>query len=111
MFDLAGTWNLKSLDGKNNAAMTVPGDVHSALVAAGQIAHPYLGRNEYDVRWVAHEDWEVTRVFQFDGDVKRGWYLDITYLDTVADIFLNDDLVLSAQNSFRRYRPDVSKSL
>ncbi len=111
MLDLAGTWALKSADGKHSSTMAVPGDVHSALVAAGQIAHPYVGRNEYDVRWVAIEDWQVSRVFQFDGDVSRNWYLDITYLDTVADVFMNDTLVLSAENSFRRYRPDVSKSL
>ena len=51
MLDLAGTWALKSLDGKHSAAMEMPGDVHSALVAAGQIAHPYVGRNEYGVRY------------------------------------------------------------
>ena len=111
MLELAGTWKLTSLDSTHSAAMVVPGDVHSALVAAGQIAHPYVGRNEYDVRWVAGETWQIQRSFQFTGDAKRGWYLDITYLDTVADVFVNDTLVLSAENSFRRYRPDVSKSL
>ena len=111
MLDLAGTWKLKSLDSAHSAAMAVPGDVHSALVVAGQISHPYVGRNEYDVRWVAGEAWQMARAFQFNGDAKRGWYLDITYLDTVADVFVNDILVLSAENSFRRYRPDVSDSL
>ncbi len=111
MLDLAGPWTLKSLDSPHNVVMAVPGDVHSALIAAGEIAHPYVGRNEYGVRWVANEEWQATRVFQFDGDVKRGWYLDITYLDTVADVFVNDILVLSAENSFRRYRPNVSNSL
>ena len=111
MLDLAGQWSLKRVDGQHQAMMAVPGDVHSALVAAGQIVHPYIGRNEYDVRWVANEDWHASRVIQFNGDVKRGWYLDITYLDTVADVFVNNELVLSAENSFRRYRPDVSKSL
>ena len=111
MLNLAGQWSLASADGLHTAPMAVPGDVHSALVAAGQIAHPYVGRNEYDVRWVAMEDWQATRNFQFSGDVKRNWYLDITYLDTVGDIFVNDQFVLSAENSFRRYRPDVSKFL
>ncbi len=111
MLDLAGTWALKSLDGAHSAAMAVPGDVHSALVAAGQIPHPYVGRNEYDVRWVANEDWQVSRAFPFVGDLNRNWYLDITYLDTVVEVFVNDILVLSAENSFRRYRPDVSKLL
>jgi beta-mannosidase len=111
MLDLAGTWTLKSLDSSHSANMVVPGDVHSALVAAGQIPHPYVGRNEYDVRWAAMEDWQATRNFQFDSDTARGWYLDITYLDTMADVYVNGTLVLQAENSFRRYRPDVSRAL
>ena len=40
--------------------MRVPGDVHSALLAAGVIPDPYHGRNEYAVRWVADRDWTLT---------------------------------------------------
>ena len=111
MFDLAGQWALTSIDGSHKASMAVPGDVHSALIAANVIAHPYIGRNEYDVRWVANDDWEITRNFQFTSNIRRGWYLDITYLDTVADVFVNGVCVLSAQNAFRRFRPDVSQAL
>jgi beta-mannosidase len=111
MQDLAGYWHLKSADGQHKAEMPVPGDVHSALIAAKIIPHPYVGRNEYDVRWVANDSWEIARSFTFEGDVKRGWYFDISFLDTVADVYLNNNLVLSAENSFRRFRPDVSKSL
>jgi beta-mannosidase len=111
MLDLAGKWTIRSSTSDHHADYAVPGDVHSALLKAGLIPDPYMGRNEYDVRWVANEDWEAARTFQFDGNLKREWYLDFTYLDTVADVFLNDILVLSAQNSFRRFRPDVSKAL
>ena len=75
------------------------------------IEHPYEGRHEYGARWVAELDWEASRNFDFTGDAGRGWYLDLTYLDTVADVFVNDVLVLQAQNSFRRFRPDVSQAL
>ena len=111
MLNLAGQWSLASADGQHTAPMAVPGDVHSALVAANIIAHPYVGRNEYDVRWVAMEDWQATQIFQFDSDAAGGWYLDINYLDTVADVYVNNTLVLQAENSFRRYRPDVSHVL
>ena len=111
MVDLAGQWSVASLDGRHTCPMTLPGDVHTALIDAKIITHPYVGRNEYDVRWVAEETWQVHRTFEFIGATDRGWYLDITYLDTVADIFVNDSLVLSASNCFRRYRPDVSGAL
>ena len=111
MVDLAGQWSVGSLDGRHACAMTLPGDVHTALIDAKIIAHPYVGRNEYDVRWVADETWIARRKFSVDGELGGGWFLDVTYLDTVADILLNDVTVLQACNSFRRYRPDVSRAL
>jgi beta-mannosidase len=108
--DLAGTWTLQSADGAHRASLMVPGDVHSALIAAGVIPHPYNGRNEYAVRWVAETDWTIERSFDWQGP-EGNWYLDIDYLDTVAEVFVNGESVLKAANCFRRYRPDVTKHL
>ena len=109
MLDLAGSWEIRSADGKHKAAYLVPGDVHSSLIAAGIIPDPYIGRNEYDVRWVAEQDWIATREFEWDGE--GAWHLDIDYLDTVAEIKINGKSVLKADNCFRRYQPDVTKAL
>jgi beta-mannosidase len=109
MIDLAGQWRLKSFDGKHEAAMHVPGDVHSALIAAQIIPHPYVGKNEELVQWVANADWSISR--EFTCTEIAGAYLDITYLDTVATVLVNDQIVLEAQNCFQRYRPDVSSAL
>ncbi|WP_250956776.1 glycoside hydrolase family 2 protein [Rhizobium sp. CG5] len=108
--DLSGTWQLRSADGEHATDMRVPGDVHSALQAAGIIEDPYQGRNEIDGQWVAKRDWILERTFTLS-DLETGWYLDIDYLDTVAVVFVNDIPVLSADNCFRRYRPDVSSAL
>ncbi len=90
--------------------MPIPGDVHTALKTTGIIPDPYFGRNENDVQWVANADWTIERRFALD-DPTGSWYLDITYLDTIATVFVNDVPVLQADNCFRRYRPDVSKAL
>jgi beta-galactosidase/beta-glucuronidase len=47
--------------------ITVPGDMHSALIDAGQIPDPYYGKNELDVQWVGTREWIVTTGF----DVSR----------------------------------------
>ena len=107
--DLSGTWAVKSADGKHACDYAVPGDVHSALITAGIIPDPYIGRNEYDVRWVAELDWIATREFEWDGECN--WHLDIDYLDTVAEIKLNGKGVLMADNCFRRYTPNVTSAL
>ena len=107
--DLSGTWRIESADGKHACDYTVPGDVHSSLITAGIIPDPYIGRNEYDVRWVAEGDWSASREFDWDGE--GNWHLDVDYLDTVAQISINGKKVLDADNCFRRYQPDVSKAL
>jgi beta-mannosidase len=108
--DLAGSWRLTSPDSDHSLSMPIPGDVHTALHAASLIPDPYFGRNEEVVQWVANQDWQITRSFNVD-DVSGDWYLDIDYLDTVASVYVNDALVLEGNNSFQRYRPDVSKAL
>ncbi|AIC27690.1 glycoside hydrolase family 2 protein [Rhizobium etli bv. mimosae str. IE4771] len=108
--ELSGSWQLTSVDGEIRAAITLPGDVHTALHRAGLIPDPYFGRNEEKVQWVAQREWAVERSFtllEAEGD----WYLDIDYLDTVASVYVNGFLALEADNSFRRYRPDVSSML
>ena len=110
VIDLHGEWRLACADGAHEAAITLPGDVHSALHAAGLIPDPYFGRNEEVVQWVAERDWVIERRIVVP-DISGSWYLDIDYLDTVAVVFVNDVPVLSADNCFRRYRPDVSHAL
>jgi beta-mannosidase len=107
--NLHGTWRIKSADGEHGCDYEVPGDVHSSLIAAGVIPDPYIGRNEYDVRWVAEQDWIATREFEWAGDGQ--WHLDVDYLDTFTEIRINGKSVLKADNCFRRYTPDVSKAL
>jgi beta-mannosidase len=106
VLDLAGEWTLQSADGAHRCIMAVPGDVHSALIAAKIVPHPYLGKNEEKVQWVAQTAWRLSREFEIDDPA--GLYLDIDYLDTVAAVFVNGVEVLQAENCFRRYRPDIS---
>jgi beta-mannosidase len=109
MLNLAGTWALASADGAHSAEMFIPGDAHTALVAAGVIPDPFIGRNELDGRWVAETDWTAKRTF--DLDTVEPSFLDIDYLDCVARVLINGTEVLAAQNTFRRYRPDVTHAL
>jgi beta-mannosidase len=110
--DLSGTWQLASTDAAHTATMQVPGDVHSALIAAGLIPDPYAGRNERDVQWVAEKDWAIERTFDVVPEMlESAWYLDVGSIDTVASVYVNGVLVLQTDNCFRRYRPDVTEAL
>ncbi|WP_236016230.1 beta-mannosidase [Brucella endophytica] len=110
--DLAGEWRLRDASGRHGLSMALPGDAISALHAAGAIPDPYFGRNEYDLRWIAEEDWLVSRTFEILADAPLDeWVLDLDYLDTVAEVRINGKTVLEAANSFRRFRVDVSHAL
>ncbi len=106
MIDLAGEWRLRDDAGEYEFPFVLPGDVHSALFAAGLIPDPYFGRNEYDLRWVADRDWIATR--RFEVAPAERLLLKVDGLDTVAEIRLNGALVLEAASSFRPYQIDVT---
>ncbi len=105
--DLGGEWVLEDGAGLS-VPFAVPGDGISALHAAGKIADPYFGRNEYGLRWIAERDWVAKRSFEHDGAAAE---LVIEGLDTVAEVRLNGVLVLEAANAFRRWRVPLAGAL
>lgn len=107
--DLSGTWALQERDGPVGAALPIPGDALSALLAAGVIPDPYVGENELAVRWVAERDWTARRTFHLSEDeAGRPWRLVADMLDTVAEISVNGRVVMTADTMFRPHRAQVS---
>ena len=88
MLDLSGTWSLADAQGEYRLPAAVPGDVHSALLAAGLHPRPLPGRNEYGLRWVADRDWTLIPHLRRDpGDGPLAPRR--RQLDTVAEVRLN----------------------
>jgi len=103
--DITGRWALSDSDGGHACDIVLPGDVITALHAAGLIADPYFGRNEYDLRWICARDWVLRRTVMLDAtDVD----LVIAGVDTVATVRLNGTDVLRCDNAFRAWRADLS---
>ncbi|MGF1765809.1 glycoside hydrolase family 2 protein [Enterovibrio makurazakiensis] len=110
MLKLDGEWALTSLtDASIVAPIMLPGDVHSALLAADIIPDPYLGCNETKVQWVGEHDWLLEKTFIVDADLLDAKAVDLTLsmVDTMAEIVLNDETILLCSNMFRHYRRDV----
>lgn len=109
--DLRGTWQLSDALGEHELEMAVPGDAITALRAANRIPDPYVGRNEYDLRWIAERDWILRRSFHLAADaaISEGWVLELDQLDTVAEVQINGKTVLMTDNAFRTYHCDISK--
>ena len=54
---LAGKWEFQQKGTAEWLPATVPGGVHTDLMALGRIPDPFAGDNEKRVQWVAESDW------------------------------------------------------
>ncbi|MDR0962403.1 MAG: glycoside hydrolase family 2 protein [Mediterranea sp.] len=106
-------WKLKQVRGNNWYPAIVPGVVHTDLMANGIIEDPYFRLNERGVQWVDKEDWEYRTHFRVTADMlaKNNIELYFEGLDTYADVYLNDSLILQADNMFREWRISVKSLL
>jgi beta-mannosidase len=107
---LAGDWTLRDAEGREVAPCPIPGDIHSALVAAGRIPDPVIGTNESDVQWVGDAVWEIARTFPLTEDQLGGKWavLDLDYVDTFAEVTVNGVKVTELGSVFVRHRIDVT---
>ena len=107
--DLSGTFALTSPARNLRLPIELPGDVHTALLAAGEIPDPYFGTNETAVEWVSRTPWTVERQFTATASDIDG-YLTLTLenVDCIATIYLNGAAIAETQNQFVRYDLDVT---
>jgi beta-mannosidase len=90
---------------------TVPGCIHTDLLAAGLIPDPFDGDNETLLQWIGRCDWEYTIDFAWTPDGEDRHDLVCEGLDTVATIELNGVEVARTINQHRTYRFDVREQL
>ena len=90
---------------------TVPGCVHTDLLNHKLIPDPFYRDNEKKVQWVDKYSWEYATDIQVDKRMAERKYLELCFkgLDTYADVYLNDNLILNADNMFREWKVDVKK--
>ena len=111
--DLNGEWLLSQVDGELRVPANLPGDNHSALFNAGEIPDPYYRDNELEVGWVGEAEWEYSRRFDVSKDLleRESVFLNLSMVDTFAEIALNDVSVFSCGNMFQRHRVEIKKFL
>ncbi|GLZ76474.1 beta-mannosidase [Actinorhabdospora filicis] len=83
---------------------TVPGCVHTDLLAAGLIPDPYLDANETALAWIGRADWHYETAFTWHDTGASDVDLVCAGLDTVATVTVNDVEVGRTANMHREYR-------
>ena len=109
IYSLSGTWLFRQAGTDEWLPATVPGGVHTDLLAAGSIPNPFEGDNEKHVQWVAEADWEYRRSFTVDPALLHEDHIFLVCdgLDTLASISLNGHQLGKTNNMFRQYRWEI----
>ncbi len=84
----------------------VPGVIQTDLLRNALIPDPFDQDNEFHLQWIGLADWEYQTMFQMDAAALAHKHIDLVFdgLDTFADVYLNDQLILHTDNMFRRWR-------
>lgn len=113
VIEIASPWQFKQIDKTEWYPAKVPGNVFIDLLGAGLIKDPYYADQVNESRWVEKKNWEYKTSFECDQSLLRNDHIDLIFdgLDTHASVFLNDSMVLKANNMFRSWTIDVKKQL
>jgi len=89
----------------------VPGTIHTDLLVNKIIDNPFYSDNETKLSWIANCDWVYSKEFNFENSQNEDYYIVFDGLDTIAEIYLNDNIIGKTNNMFVQYKFDVSQFL
>lgn len=110
---LNGTWQMKCVQEDKWIPAEVPGSVYQNLLEAGEIQDPFYRENEPAAKEVSEKDYIYRRKFTADHAIlkKDRILLICEGIDTIAEIFVNDERVLFCNNMHRTWEADVKSVL
>lgn len=102
-------WTFRQGNDSLQGKATVPGTIHTDLFSEGIIEDPFYRTNEKGLQWIDKEDWEYATMLTISTNEfqKENLVLNFKGLDTYADVYLNDHLILNANNMFRDWEVDI----
>ena len=108
-----GQWEFRQANTPAWKPVKIPVSAHTALLQNGMIEDPYWRDNEEKLQWIEKEDWEFQTTFDVGADVLARKHIELIFkgLDTYAQIYLNDSLLLETDNMFRTWRADAKRYL
>lgn len=111
--ELNENWKFKQARLTNWYPATVPGVVHTDLMDNGIIEDPFFRLNERGLQWIDKEDWIYETTFLLSPEMMEKQNIELVFkgLDTYADVYLNEEKILSTDNMFREWQADIKPYL
>lgn len=109
LLSLNGAWRMKQTDEADWIDAVVPGSVFADLLRAGKMSDPFYRDNEMDILELTKWDYEYERSFKADAALltRDVVLLRCEGLDTLCELSINGQPVLSTDNMHRTYEADV----
>ncbi|KAK5996760.1 Beta-mannosidase A [Cladobotryum mycophilum] len=107
------SWTVTNEYGNITVPGQYPSHAHLDLHAAGIIDDPYHGLNDFNLRWVAAQNWTYTSkpIKGLSKDASKATWLVFDGLDTYTTIKFCNQIVATTDNQFRQWFFDVSSAL
>lgn len=111
--ELNKEWSFSEAGSDQWMSAKVPGTVHTDLLTNDIIEDPHYRLNEDRVQWIGERDWIYKTTFTADGNLLNSNKIELIFegLDTYSDVYLNDHLILHADNMFIGWEVDVKEHL
>jgi len=112
-FELKSEWKFRNANDSIWYTAVVPGCVHTDLISNRRIPDPFFQKNEIELEWIETADWEYLTSFDVSKELADFTNLEMQFLglDTYADVYLNDSLVLKADNMFIAYEIPIKTNI
>ncbi len=111
--EIKDNWKMQRFGNNVWLNATVPGCVHTDLIANKQIPDPFYRDNEKRLQWIDKYSWVYATTFNIDQETLGMQNMELNFkgLDTYADVYVNDKLLLSADNMFINWRVNIKDAI
>jgi len=109
--ELHQNWQYKEANNVKWYPATVPGCIHTDLIANKKLPDPYWRDNEKWVQWVTEMSWDYKTNLNPSEALRKHRHLEIDFegLDTYAEVFIEGNPILKADNMFVKWKRDITK--
>ena len=110
---LDSNWTFHKAKKNKTYPAKVPGSIYADLYRNQLIPNPYFGGNEKQLQWIETESWVYECRFSLSNKElqSQNIRLNLDGIDTYANIYLNDSLILKTQSMFLAYHKEIKNLL